>query len=168
LRSELRFVSQDKNYAERSSVSYYLDRALMSAMRPDDVFQMARTECGELGVSVLRQGNLIFAAGEVSAAQLGSTIQARVPGELIQGAERLFRQHDPKFEFSELLIEIGSGEECSILFHGFVSRNGYHTWVRHGFFPGVPGTAECVAISLNGACDHTAVCASAQLLEISE
>jgi len=91
-------------------------------MRPGDVFQMARTECGELGVSVLRQGNLIFAAGEVSAAQLGSTIQARVPGELIQGAERLFRQHDPKFEFSDLPIEIGSAEECSIQFHGSVSR----------------------------------------------
>lgn len=39
LRSELRFVSTDKQYAGKSAVSFYLDRVLVSAMRPGDVFQ---------------------------------------------------------------------------------------------------------------------------------
>jgi len=64
LRSELRFVSQDEKYAEISSASYYVDRVLTNAMRPGDVFHMARSECGGLGVSALREGKLIFAAGE--------------------------------------------------------------------------------------------------------
>lgn len=165
MRSELRFVSQDEKYAETSSVSYFLDRVLMNAMRPGDVFHMARTCCGGLGVSALRQGNLIFAAGEVSAVPLGSRIQAKIAGDLILAAQSIFRQHDPNFEFPELPVEIRDAETCDILFHGSIKKDGYHIWVRHGFYQDVPGTAECVAISLDGACDHTAVCASAQLLE---
>jgi len=166
LRSELRFVSQGKKYAQISSVSYYLDRVLMNAMLPGDVFHMARTVCGGLGVSAVRQGNLIFAAGAISAIPLGSGMQAKVAGDLILEAERTFRQHDPKFHFPEHPIEIRFAGKCDILFSGSTSRNGYHIWVWHGSYLGVPGTAECVAISLDGACDHTAVCASAQLLEM--
>ena len=168
LRSELRFVSQDKRYAQKSSASYYVDRVLMNAMRPGDIFHMTRSSSGGLGVSALREGELIFAAGEISILPLGSTIQVRIPLDLIQAAERMFRQHDAKFEFPELPIEIRDISMCSILFRGSLSRNGYRIWVRHGFYPGTPGTAECVAISLDGACDHTAVCASAQLLEMHE
>jgi hypothetical protein len=167
LRSELRFVSTDKQYTERS-VSYYLDRVLVHTMRPGDVFHMARTGCGGLGVSALRQDNLIFAAGEISAVPLGSKIQARMPLDLIQRAQELFRQHDPKFNFHELPIEIRSGATCSILFRGTVITNGYRVWVQHGFYLGEPGTPECAAISLEGACDRTAACASAQLLEMHE
>jgi len=168
LRSELRFVSQGKKYAQQSSASYFVDRVVMNAVRPGDVFHMARSACGGLGVSALREGELIFAAGEISAVPLGSTIHARNPLDLIQGAETIFRQRDAQFEFSELPIEIRDAVTCNILFHGSLSRNGYRIWVRHGFYPGVPGRAECAAISLDGACDHTAVCASAQLLELHE
>lgn len=168
LRSELRFVSQGKKYAETSSVSYYLDRVLMNVLRPGDVFHMARTTCGGLGVSALRQNHLVFAAAAISAVPLGSGMKARVAGELILAAEKIFHPHDPKFHFPELPIEIRDAESCKILFHGSVRSNGYHIWVHHGFYRGMPGTAECVAISLDGACDHTAVCASAQLLELRE
>ena len=168
LRSELRFVAQDERYAASSSVSYYLDRVLMNAMRPGDVFHMARTCCGGLGVSALRQGNLIFAAGEISAVPLGSGIRAKIAGDLILAAERIFRQHDPNFEFPELPVVIRDAESCDILFHGSIRKNGYRIWVWHGAYQNDGGTAECVAISLDGACDHTATCASAQLLEMDE
>jgi hypothetical protein len=150
LRSELRFVSQDEKYAQSSSVSYYLDRVLMNAMRPGDVFHMARTICGGLGVSALRQDNLIFAAGAISAVPLGSRIQAKITGDLILAAERIFRQHDPEFYFPEQPNEIRDAETCNILFHGSVRRNGYHIWVRHGAYQCDGGTEECLAISLDG------------------
>ncbi len=150
------------------SVSYYLARVLVYALRPGDVFHMARTACGGLGVSALRQDNLIFAAGEISAVPLGPKIQAKIPIDLIQKARELFCQHDPKFEFPELPIEIRNAGTCSILFRGTVIRNGYHIWVQHGSYLGLPGTPECAAISQEGKCDRTAACASAQLLESHE
>lgn len=88
--------------------------------------------------------------------------------ELIKEAERTFRHSDPKFEFSELPIEIRYPQGCTIVFHGRVIGNDYHIWVQHGFYRGEPGTPECVAISLNGACDRVAVGASAQLLETQD
>ena len=167
LRSGLQFVSTDKEYAGKSSVSYYLDRVLVDTLWPGDAFHMVRTECGGLAVSGLRQGNLIFAAGAISAVPLGPQIQARIPMDLIQGAQELFRQHDPKFSFHELPIEIRDGATCSILFRDSFIRNGYSVWVKHGFYwGGEPGTPECAAISLEGKCDRTAACASAQLLEM--
>jgi hypothetical protein len=129
---------------------------------------MARTECGGLGVSVIRKGKLILAAGEISAVPLGAEIQVRIPGELITEAQAVFRHRDPEFEFPELPIEIRDRGACSIRFCGRVIRNGYHVWVQHGFYRGEPGTPECVAISLDGACDRVAVGASAQLLEMHE
>jgi hypothetical protein len=121
-----------------------------------------------LGVSALRQDNLIFAGGEISAVPPGPTIQARIPVDLIQRAQELFREHDPKFNFHELPIEIRSGATCNILFRGTMTTNGYRVWVQDGFYLGDPGTPECAAISLEGACDHTAAFASLQLLEMRE
>jgi hypothetical protein len=135
LRSELRFVSTGEQYSERSTISFYLDKVLVNAMRPGDDFHMARTACGGLSVSALRQEELIFAAGEISAVPLGPRIQARIPIDLIKKAQEVFHQRDTKFEFPELPIEICDGGECSILVRATVVRNGYHVWVQHGFYP---------------------------------
>jgi len=164
-RSEFRFEATDKKNAQTASFSCYLDRVLVHALRPGDILHMARSDCGGLGVSALRQESLIFAAGAISIVPLGPTIQASVPWELVQRAEAVFRQRDPEFEFREYPIEICIGETCSMLFSGSLSRNGYRAWVQHGSYVGMPGTPECAAISLEGACGHTAACATAQLLE---
>jgi hypothetical protein len=168
LRSELRFVATDMRYASHSTASFFLDRALVNAMCPGDFFHMARTECGGLGASLIRQGKLVFAAGEVSAVPLGSEIQAKIPYDLITEAQAVFRHRDPKFEFPEWPIEINHRGTCRILFSGRLIENGYHIWVLHGFCLGEPGTPECVAISLEGVCNPVAASATAQLLEMEE
>src|SRR5262245_47793890 len=52
-RSEIRLVAKDKKYASCETVSYFIDRILLRVVRPGDVFHIARTCCGGVGVSVI-------------------------------------------------------------------------------------------------------------------
>jgi len=61
-------------------------------------------------------------------------------------------------------IEVCIGDSSRILFEGIVEMGGYHVWVKHGFQRSIPGTAECVSISLDEACKWVFASASAQLL----
>src|SRR5713101_3542700 len=125
VRSELRLVATDKEHASQLTASFSLDKALVNALRPGDIFHMAQSACCGLGFSAIRQGKLIFAVGQISAVPLGSGIQVRTPLDLVEEAQEVFRQRDP----------------------------------------GIP---ECVAISLDEACDWVAASASSQLLEMCE
>lgn len=168
LRSELRLVATGKKYASRETASYFVDQALVSALQPGDIFHMARTHTGGVGLPAIRQGKLIFAVGEVSAVPLGEGIHVRTPFDLCDRAREIFLQRDSQFEFSELPVEVRIGEELSILFRGELNKNGYQVSIVHGFRPGLPGEPECVAIALDGACNHSAANASALLLESRE
>lgn len=86
-RSELRLVATDTENAAQSTVSYFVDKALIHAMRQGDVFHIARTECGGFGASAIRQGKLIFAVGEVTAVPLGSEISVKTPYDLLDRAD---------------------------------------------------------------------------------
>lgn len=164
-RSELRFVATDTEYAAQSTVSYFVDKALIHAMRQGDVFHIARTECGGFGASAIRQGKLIFAVGQVTAVPLGSEISVKTPYDLLDRAERIFRQRDPKFEFADYPVEVCIGGSRKIWYGGLAEIGGYHIWVEHGFIPGMPpGTPESVSITLDQVCDWVAGSASAQLL----
>jgi hypothetical protein len=57
------------------------------------------------------------------------------------------------------------GDETRIMFHGRPRIQSYNVWVEHGFYRGLPGKNECVAISLAGTCPDVATIASAQLLD---
>lgn len=163
-RNQLRLVATDTEYASQESVSYFFDKALVHTLRPGDAFHMVRTDCCGFGASVIRQGKLIFAVGEVTAVPLGSGIQVRTPTDLTEKAEKIFRQRDQKFEFLELPIEVRCGAVSRIVYHGIEQLGGYHVWVEHGFFPCLHGIPACVSISLDGACDWVAASATAQLL----
>jgi hypothetical protein len=150
------------------SFSFFLDKDLINALRSGDVIYVARTSCCGLGVSAIRQGRLIFAVGEISAVPLGSGIDVDIPMDLMKQAQEVFRQRDPGFKFPEWPLEVRSREKSSILFHGSLEKDGYQVHVLHGFRPGEPGLPECVAISLDSACNWVAASSSAQLLEMDE
>jgi hypothetical protein len=80
-------------------------------------------------------------------------------------AERVFQKSDPTFEFSHLPVEIRLGDEAHLMFQGRPRIQSYNVWVEHGFYRGLPGVDECVAISLAGSCPDTAAIASAQLMD---
>jgi hypothetical protein len=164
LRSELRLVATDKDYASTPTASYFLDKALVNVLRAGDVFHMARTGCGGLGFSALRGDKLIFAVGQISAVPLGSGIKVGTPGDLLKDAEAVFRRRDRGFQFPEWPIEVRGRETSRILYRGEVRMDGYHIRVEQGFRPCEPGIPECVSICLEEVCDWVAASASAQLL----
>jgi hypothetical protein len=163
-RSEIQLVATDKAYASCETASYFLNTALVGVLRPGDIFHIARTRCGGVGVSTLRQGKLIFALGQVTAVPLGLDVSVKTPRDLLSKAQAVFRQRDPEFEFTRYPIEVGIGGCSRIRFGGLVRMGAYHIWVGHGQIDGEPGTAECVSISLDEACKWVVASASAQLL----
>lgn len=165
-RSEIRLVATDKKYASLETASYFVDRVLLRALRPGDVFHLARTCCGGVGASAIREGKLVFAVGAVGAVPLGSGISVKTPYDLLKKAEAILRERDPEFEFLHQPIEICIGDHSKILFRGHLEMGGYHVWVEHGFLQNDPGTEESVSITLDGACNWVAGSASAQLLAL--
>lgn len=164
VRSEIQLVATDKKYASRETASYFLDRALVRVLRPGDVFNITRTNCGGVGVSAIRQGKLVFAVGAVASVPLGTDIAVRTPYDLLQEAKAVLRSRDPEFEFAQHPVEVCVGNSLKIWYRGLAKMGGYHVWVEHGFIPGEPGTEESISITLDEACDWVAGSASAQLL----
>jgi hypothetical protein len=134
-------------------------------LAPNDSLFLARTSCGRLGLSIVRGGQLIAAAGALSRVPLGDLVRVGIPGATIREAERVFQKSDPTFEFSHLPVEIRLGDEAHLMFQGRPRIQSYNVWVEHGFYRGLPGVDECVAISLAGSCPDTAAIASAQLMD---
>jgi hypothetical protein len=158
-------VATDKKYASCEVVSYFLNRSLVGVLKPGDIFHITRTNCGGVGISTIRQGELIFAVGQVTAVPLGSGISVRTPHDLLDQAQAVFRERDPEFEFVNCPIEVSIGDISRVRFRGLVTMGSYDVWVGHGFIEGEPGWAECVSISLNNACKWVFASTSAQLLE---
>jgi len=166
-RSEIRLVATEKKYASLETASYFVDRILLRALRPGDVFHLARTGCGGVGASAIREGKLVFAVGAVGAVPLGPEVSVKTPYDLLKKAEGILRERDPQFEFPQQPVEICIGGRSKILFRGHLEMGGYHVWVEHGFLSNMPGTEECVSITLDGSCNWVAGSASAQLLALA-
>lgn len=63
------------------------------------------TGCGRIGVSAIREQELIFGVGAITAVPQGRDFQARIPSDLSLEAEAIFRKRDPSFEFFEHPID---------------------------------------------------------------
>lgn len=158
-------ASPKREMASVSAASFYVDRGLASVLRPGDALHMARTACGGLGVSVIRDGELVVAVGAVTAVPLGNSLEVHTPFDLVKEAEAVFRRRDPEFEFSELPLEFRVGNRRGIRCRGWRKLGQYEVSIVHGFQPGVPGLDECLALMVVGACSRAAVHSSAQLLD---
>jgi hypothetical protein len=168
LRSRLTLTAETSHYAEVASAAFHVDQALTMALSPRDMLCMARTPCGGLALSIIRSGQLVAAAGAVSAVPLGEFVHVRTPIDTIRAAEEVFRKRDPEFAFGELPVEIRIGEQTRLLYSGRPQLDSYKVFVEHGFYRGLPGKDECVAISLIGSCPEVPAIASAQLLDFPD
>jgi hypothetical protein len=164
-RSRITLAAATRVRSRAASVAFYVDRAFTMTLAPDDLLFMSRTHCGRLGLSIVRGGRLIAAAGALSAVPLGDLVRVRILSDTIREAERLFQKSDPEFGFPELPVEVRLGDDVRIMFRGRPRIQSYDVWVEHGFYRGIPGVDECVAISLAGSCPDTAAIASAQLMD---
>lgn len=168
LRSRLTLTTETRDYAEVESASFHVDRALTMVLRPHDRLYRARTACGGLALSIVRDDRLVAAVGAVSQVPLGQFVRVRTPSDAIREAEEVFRKHDPEFAFGHLPVEIRIGEQTRLLYGGKPQMASYGVFVGHGVYRGLPGTDECVAIWLSGNCPEVPAIASAQLLDFPD
>jgi hypothetical protein len=158
-------TATEKKYAIASSFSFNVDRELIAMLRADDVVHISRTHCAGLGLSVLRDGELVAAAGAVIDVPLGPTVSVRHPRELIEGAEAIFKARDPEYHMRNYPVELRVGDGLHIIHAGRPTVGDYEILVRHGHIWGIPGRGECVSIERLGICPSTAAHNSAQLME---
>jgi hypothetical protein len=165
LRSRVTLTASNRQDATVSSISFYVDRDLIAQLQPGDDLHMSRTACGGLGLSILRQGELVVAVGAVTAVNLGNDFEAFSAYELAAKASRIFQKVDSGFCFAEMPVEFVHKKQHRILFSGMCHLGDYVVLLRHGFMGGVPGTDASAAICRSQDQVPVYASASATLLE---
>ncbi len=165
LRSRISLVAEGKGQATVAEASMHVDKSLISCCRPGDSIHLVRTECGGLGISIIRHGELVVAVGAITAVPLGPDARSSTPVDLVAAAQAVFRKRDSDFEFQEYPLEISVGRSCFLLLGGRRISALYELFVKHGFQPGEPGTAECGVICRKPWCPIEGAIPSAFLLE---
>lgn len=161
--SRITLTPRDRKATARS-FSFSVDRELIAMLRSGDALHISRTPCAGLGLSVLRDGQLLAAAGAVSAVPLGPEVSVNYPGDLVRQAEAVFRMRDPGYHMSDSPVELRVGAVTRIVHGGRPTIGDYEILVRHGFLWGIPGTDESVSIERRRACPDTAAHHTAELL----
>ncbi len=160
-------ASGEKN-ASVSTASFWVDKRMLSVFQAGDKFYLSRTACTGMGLSLLREDRLVFAAGAITNVPLGKGVCASTPAGLIAEAARPFQRVDREFSFREypLLLEIEGISR--IKFTGREAIGGYEVSVTHGFCPGMPGTDESAAITRSTVCKHAFAALTAEALDSAE
>lgn len=127
---------------------------------------IAGSPCGGLGISIVRGGALVVAAGAITRVPLGDHVTARFPFDDILEAEAVFRRRDDKFRFPRLPIEIEAEEQIRTVLAGGPSISQYRFFVVRSFARGIPGTDESLALWHPRFCPDVAAIATAQLLAL--
>jgi hypothetical protein len=167
LYSRLTLTPRDRK-AKAQSFSFSVDRPLITTLRYGDALHISRTLCGGLGLSILRDGLLIAAAGAVSHVPLGSDVSVGTPSDLVREAERLFQTRDAEYHVRQSPVEVRIGNVSRIIDAGRPRIGPYEILVRHGSISGLPGTDECVSMERIGVCPDTAAHHSAELISRQE
>ena len=158
MRSRVTLTARTRRQAQVAAASFYVSKRLTLRLEAGDVIHLARTHCAGLGLSVVRSGRLVAAAGAVTAVPLGDGVTAGRASDLMKGAIEVFRTRDPDFSFEEIAIEITVDGRSAVLFRGRRELGPFDTEVMNGFIQDTPGTDECAAIARRDACSlHAAV-----------
>jgi hypothetical protein len=159
------FTATTREHSSVAAASFHVHRLLTSSFKRGDAIHLVRTTTGGLAMSVFRAGELVVAVGVVTAVPLGSQVEARIPFELVECAEAVFRERDPGFAYAQLPIEIRIGGCCIVRYGALQTMGPFSVYVEHGFTRDLPGIGECVAISRKGECSDGAARITAKLLE---
>jgi hypothetical protein len=139
-RDRIVLVASEKANSSTRNVSFAIGDAVPRSARPGDRLYLVRTGSGGIGLSLLRQDRLILAIGAVTAVPLGTNIQAR-PEPV---------DEEPwETPNADTWLEFRVGNEQSNLRERAASVIGnYHIYVERCWRPGLPGTDECVSMTL--------------------
>jgi hypothetical protein len=147
----------ERDLAEHGAAALELDSWLINAIRGGDVLTLVRNGNGELGLSLVREGRLVAAAGAVRSTPLGEGLTVREGPEV--DTEHIWEPRPDgwmEVSVSGEVRRLRAGEEATI--------GGYRFSVFRLSEFGFDGTDEMLAISLEDACPHDAVRRSTQLM----
>jgi len=138
----------DPERAQVASASFELDRGLVGLFAVGDLLHLARTPTGDLGVSLSRDDQLIFAVGAITHVPLRADLAVR------NGPARTPWDEWPR---RETWVDVSAGSEGARLRAGEQATIGnYKFCVVRSYVDGVPGQCESLAISFAPACPHDA------------
>jgi hypothetical protein len=154
--------------ATAQSFSFTIDRAMITTLCQGDALHISRTACAGLGLSVLRDGQLVAAAGAISAMPLGRDVSIGTPRDLVRQAERIFQTRDPQYQLLRCPVELRIGNLTRIIDSGRPTIGCYEILVQHGFIIGIPGIDACVSIERTGDGPDTGAHRSGELISQRE
>ena len=160
LQTRIRLSAESEAASEIRDISFVVDRRLVTMLKPDDVVHVASGLAGGLGISVLRHGELIAAAGAVSTVPLGDEIDVR-DCTLTSEAEAMLQSVDATYEMAERPVQVRVGDDVRLMHSGRPVMRPFEVFVVHGFVNG----EECVAVTRLGSCPDCAATLSAPLLD---
>ena len=125
MRSCFTLTASSRKNATVAAASFHVDAALTSRLLEGDVIYLARSSCGGLGLSAVRQDTLIFAVGAVTAVPLGRSVTAQIPMDLVQRAAAVFHERDATFAFPALPLEVVANNCRVVMLSGRPEVGGY-------------------------------------------
>ncbi len=133
-------VASDKSNSTVRNTSFRIGDAVPVAARAGDRLYVVRTGCGGIGLSLLRDNQLVLALGAVTGVPLGNNIQVnREPkGSWL---------HEEHLRDTWLEFEAGS-EQVRLRKRGITEVGNYQIYVESCWEYGIPGTDECVSVSV--------------------
>lgn len=147
-------------HAEMSAAFFEVDQRLIDALGGADVLTIVRAATADIGLSVLRDGDLVFAVGAVTLVPLGGGLTVR-GGPLLDLSKPELHEWPRK----ETWLDVASRGEVVRLEDGAEKIiDNYQLSVLHCFQDGIPGTHENVAITRARDGLHEAAVTSARLL----
>lgn len=144
------------------SMSFVVASELLSSARPGDRLYLRRDSGAGLSISVIRDEELIVAAGALCLVPLGNRVRVFLPTAAVQRAEAAFRELDPSFEFGLIPLAIEVDSITRILREGRTDLGPYAVFVVSLGFS--LGPSEILSISHTEYCSSVAGSASAQLM----
>lgn len=154
----LETASRDR--AQIASASLELDRSSIEAWQSGDILTLVRTGTADIGISLMRRGQLIMAVGAVSATPIGKDVVVQ-DGPVVNRAAGGLEQWPRRGTWVDVSV---SGETVRLRGGEATAIGNYRVSVVRCFQDGFPGSYESVAISLDGSCAHEAALHSAELL----
>jgi hypothetical protein len=162
----LTLSASSRDNATASDASFHVDRELTLLLQPGDVLHLSYSCMWGTGLSLLRQGRLVFAVGAILGLPLGQKIRVKLPEDVFDQLERFHRVPFSIRGKQPLLIpiEIHVGNEMRSIFAGTVELGEYEIWVEGGRDYSYPSGDTFAAISAKGLCHSIPAVASAILL----
>lgn len=158
--SQLVLQTASRHRAEVCSASVELDRSLLEGLQAGDRIELVRTVTADIGVSVLRAGELLWAVGAVTTVPLGRTLRVR-GGPAVNPALAQWPRKDT-------WVEVSIEGQTSRLHDGeALTLSEYRVTIDRAFKDGIPGQYENAAISRDGNGLHEAVVRAAGLLGLT-